>query len=911
MTSLDISQEQPLFSIIVPVYNKESSITRCFESLANQNGNVPHEIIFVDDGSTDSSKSLCEEFARTATNAYVISKENGGVSQARNTGINSARGEFLLFLDADDALGDHTLISLSRFVAEHPLDDFDVISYPLKYVNPETGKTSNHTREKWLAENGIYSLADYPYVAQSTMNVCVRNRFDQNVLFDTTLKMGEDQLYITNNLARAAKIGCCIDAEYLYTRDGSGASSRRNNPLYAFSDMIELFSQLIVIANSNSAIASYAQQLVLYNVAWRIKSDMLFPVHLTGLAAEQAEQSLSDIMTAIPIEQIILCPYMNDYHKGFLFTHFSLLSSSPKIHYCPDNSTTLYWSELESEEEIIRNSGKACILLNDSIKWYVRNPGLILTKAMMRPNGLNIEGRLVFPGFPFMGKPTLLATTDEGESFDIPLTDSSFDYSGAKFRTTKCWTIRVVLPKRDSLKLTLRMSTDFGTIILSDYQLMKGMKRFNARRERRVLYYPDHVFSFVDNTIVLRKKTISDSVASAIYGAKRDYKNSIRRFILKLFKMTHPKKRIWLYSDLPTSQIEGNSFIQFQHDLEKYDGISRYYVTSDTSAFLSEHENLIDNVIRFGSLKHRIYSLMAEVILASYLERYTYLPYRKKVYSGLADLVGNQWHIYLQHGVLHAHLPWYYSLDRIAFDKEVVSTSFEIDNLTSNYCFPKEALITSGMPRFDKLSASHSKPRKILYAPSWRNYLVGGTGKQRLAEDELLLQSNFYRGFSELLHSNELVELLKSNDYTLDIKLHPNFSCYSHLLTIDSPAIHSVSDNIDENDYAIVITDFSSYVFDFIYAGASILYFMPDEKEFNAGLNHYRRLDMPFNRGFGPYTTTAADAISSIKRQIDYLDGKTDDPELSEFVLRGANLFLHKDGHNSDRLYESLLELTS
>ena len=92
-----------LVSVIIPVYNVEKYVERCFQSVSEQTyQNI--EIIVVDDGSTDSSGKLCDEFARAEKRAVVIHKENGGLSSARNAGMRVAKGEYITFLDSDDFL---------------------------------------------------------------------------------------------------------------------------------------------------------------------------------------------------------------------------------------------------------------------------------------------------------------------------------------------------------------------------------------------------------------------------------------------------------------------------------------------------------------------------------------------------------------------------------------------------------------------------------------------------------------------------------------------------------------------------------------------------------------------------------------------------------------------------------------
>lgn len=96
-----MKNETPNVSLIIPVYNVEHYLPKCLESIAAQTLNG-FEVILVDDGSTDHSLEILRAFAHRFPNTYVIHQENSGVSNARNTGIRAARGEFIAFMDSDD-----------------------------------------------------------------------------------------------------------------------------------------------------------------------------------------------------------------------------------------------------------------------------------------------------------------------------------------------------------------------------------------------------------------------------------------------------------------------------------------------------------------------------------------------------------------------------------------------------------------------------------------------------------------------------------------------------------------------------------------------------------------------------------------------------------------------------------------
>lgn len=93
--------ERPLVTVIIPVYNAENTLARCVDSILAQTF-TDFELLLIDDGSRDGSAALCDEYAKKDGRVRVFHKENGGVSSARNVGLDNAQGEWLCFCDSDD-----------------------------------------------------------------------------------------------------------------------------------------------------------------------------------------------------------------------------------------------------------------------------------------------------------------------------------------------------------------------------------------------------------------------------------------------------------------------------------------------------------------------------------------------------------------------------------------------------------------------------------------------------------------------------------------------------------------------------------------------------------------------------------------------------------------------------------------
>ena len=116
-----------LISIIVPVYNVEKYIRRCINSILNQTYQYL-EIILVDDGSTDNSGLICDKYAHMDNRITVIHKKNGGLSSARNTGIDIAKGAYIGFIDSDDWIAPETYEVLYRNLVHYDADVSDIDS---------------------------------------------------------------------------------------------------------------------------------------------------------------------------------------------------------------------------------------------------------------------------------------------------------------------------------------------------------------------------------------------------------------------------------------------------------------------------------------------------------------------------------------------------------------------------------------------------------------------------------------------------------------------------------------------------------------------------------------------------------------------------------------------------------------
>lgn len=151
-------QEEPLISVIVPVYNVETFLLRCLESIASQTYHNL-EIILVDDGSTDGSGKMCDAFAEKDSRSFVIHQTNKGLWYARNVGQNASKGDYLMFVDGDDYLHVDAIKVLYEALIQNPSCGLAMCKYKRTLaLDEDVRKADENKIEIWSVEQLIYNF---------------------------------------------------------------------------------------------------------------------------------------------------------------------------------------------------------------------------------------------------------------------------------------------------------------------------------------------------------------------------------------------------------------------------------------------------------------------------------------------------------------------------------------------------------------------------------------------------------------------------------------------------------------------------------------------------------------------------------------------------------------------------------
>ena len=234
----------PLVSIIVPVYNAQKGLSRCLESICSQTYQEL-EIIVLNDGSMDDSLAICEQFRAKDPRIVVVDKENEGVSRTRNAGLTLAQGDYIQFVDSDDALDPDYTQNLVQAALQH---NADLVIAPYWMVIPSNSSKTGHALETLQTSlgiepeapktevhkygflpQGVYSREDYArrlmqQPASFYYGVLWNKLYRRDLIRMAQIRFenvvfAEDQLFNTRYLQAAQRFAAIDEAVYCYIQN--------------------------------------------------------------------------------------------------------------------------------------------------------------------------------------------------------------------------------------------------------------------------------------------------------------------------------------------------------------------------------------------------------------------------------------------------------------------------------------------------------------------------------------------------------------------------------------------------------------------------------------------------------------------------------------------------------------------
>lgn len=219
--------QYPLISIIVPVYNTEKYLSKCLDSLINQTyKNL--QIILINDGSTDNSGKICEEYANKDSRIIYRSVENGGVSSARNKGLALATGDYYHFPDSDDYLELDTYEYLMELINIHKCD---AVNFEHFVTCPDKENTHEMNVDIYGLFDNLNAQINIMSGAQFCWNKLYAKEIIQELSFREDIYRGEDTLFAATALSKADNVWFDKRPLYHYVQSEDSACRGKLRPV--------------------------------------------------------------------------------------------------------------------------------------------------------------------------------------------------------------------------------------------------------------------------------------------------------------------------------------------------------------------------------------------------------------------------------------------------------------------------------------------------------------------------------------------------------------------------------------------------------------------------------------------------------------------------------------------------------
>jgi len=896
---MDEQREYPFeFSVVMAVYNVEPFLREAVDSLIAQDfGFEKIQLIMVDDGSTDGSGAICDEYvAQFPENVMVIHKKNGGVASARNEGLKYATGRYLNFMDSDDKFTNNAFSSVYMFFIKCE-PETDIVTVPLRFFD---GSQEEHWQNyKFKKGTRVLDLFwDYQATLMFVNASFFAARIKNDIIFDSGLVCSEDIKVALTILAEKMKLGVVGNCRYLYRRRSTGEASLIQTKEGKREWYFDYFTYLVDWAvefyrKKLGFLPAFLQYELLSDLQWRFKQIPAMENVLREDEIKQYQDRLFSTLRYFDDKYILEQKKIWDEHKCYMLAkkygrepELTQRKTNLIVHFGNTmfNSVADQYSKLEFlkiKDGRLELEGFTKILgvtKEEPLQVFLKANDELYPCEIIERESIN-EYRfeeLIFRGVGFHCS-IPLDSTEENYKIKLVLRCRECDIEKRDIRLGQ------FMPFSKKYKSAYYFSENWAV------QLRGNTLKVNRCGRR------GHVRHELDFLKELWKKNA--------VGGRKAVLARLAYHVLKAFK----KKPIWLVSDrILKADDNGEAFFRYMQEEHKKETRTYFVLSKDSDDYarLRKLGPVVDNL----SWKHKMLLLLCDYNISAQADVITANPF-PGYEDGFRDILSKQRFVFLQHGVTKDDVSSWLNRFHKNLYGFVVSAYPEYQSILSgNYFYDEDQIWLTGFPRFDR--RYRDEKNYITIMPTWRMYLMEAmdksSGLRKLKPG--FKESTYFKFYQGLLNDKKLIAAAKKFGYQLCFFAHPNIQ--PHLSEFDlDPSIAVLDINTEYNDvYAqsnLVVTDYSSACFDFAYLRKPIIYCQFDAKEFFAGGHVYTKGYFDYERdGFGE---VEYDLEGTVDRIIEYMENGC---QLKEtYRKRIDQFFSFSDQNNCQRVYEKIMEL--
>ena len=401
--------------------------------------------------------------------------------------------------------------------------------------------------------------------------------------------------------------------------------------------------------------------------------------------------------------------------------------------------------------------------------------------------------------------------------------------------------------------------------------------------------------------IYFRGKTFSIRPYSYLSVLKLELKSLVRilrsggPFLLQgifyriVYVLLYPfwkNRTIWLFIDRDII-ADDNAEHLYKYCIQKDDdGIEKYFIINRDSPDYERLNSTLDNVVAFGSFKHKIKYLFSEKIMISQVTRGILNPFTHEnsyIYEGLSTYK----FCFLQHGVTKDDISWWIKKYHKNLFMFLTVSDLERDSMVNGYYnYEEDRIPVLGFPRYDNLKNDPQK--EILFIPTWR---------RKLDNPQRILNSDFLKSINSFLSNERLIKKADELGYKIVFRPHPELWKFLDYINLENAVLSEGPYQEMFKTASVMITDYSSVAFDFAYLKKPVIYYQDGEYHYGEGYYDYETM------GFGKVVDDEEELVDKI---IEYMENDCRMEE--EYVERVDSFFKYTDKNNCKRVYEWLLE---
>jgi len=889
--NISTSTDPYLFSVIISIYNSGRYLEETIDSIINQTiGFEKIQIILVNDGSTDNSDEICMKYQNLFKNNIIYSKIiHGGVSKARNIGLNLAKGLYINFLDSDDKWDCHAFENVYLFFKFYK--NIDIVSGRMKYF--ETNNNYHLLDYKFKKTRVVNLTEEYNCIQLSSSSSFFKKFSIKGKKFEEGVLFGEDIRFITNILIIKPILGLLKEAIYFYRKRSDSTSAIQNteeNRYYYFKNIINVQQYLI-----NESIALYKkilpfiQYFIAYETIFRLKSKAYKFLEINSYKryCKIIENLLKQIDDKYILEQkifpskLLIFALSKKYNKDIRYDINLINQSFIYSNYIMINlkkyKNIIVWKIIEIKGNRLHMEGEdRCWLPKDKYFYFCQ-----------LGNNIYFPQYRYFSGYDFV---TMYGVAVKGRIVVFDFTIEIKDQINLQFFLSFQETIVEIFPALDQFTHIPPIKNSY--YITENYIIKND--------DKNLIIYPykyDLQNSFELEYCLELKKLYKDHLISL----RNKHMEELRK------NQNNKKFQLWIINDRKVQGGDNGEYFFRYLNQRKPKRIRYYFLISKNCPDYNRLQNF-DNILDINSSKYLKLFLKADKIISSVSEAWVYNPFGEEG-KYIIDLYHFEF-IYLQNGVIKDDLSQ--NLNKIIkkFDLLITSSKKEYKSFFEyNYGYKENNIALTGLSRFDnlkKLQKDIKIENVILIFPTWRSYIRGTRNliTHESIHSDSFKKTDFFNFYNNLINDDNLLNVMEKNNYIGIFCLHPNFA--DQYRYFKGNKIFKIKEKCNEQELliksALLITDYSSIFFDFGYILKPVIYTQFDYKkyrfyQFPKGYFDYKK------DGFGPI---CYDLQCAIKAVIFEIKNKCKLKKI--YLMRIKRFFEYFDENNNFRIYKEILK---